>query len=575
MSVAVGPPPPPPTVSIKSISVFYPANSALDANFAIAGQGGFTLLVNGSGFSSSTVVQWNGNPLPTVFGDTTDLAAAVSSALIALPGNAGIEVSDSGVSSKTVTLPIASPAAALAGVTALITAAPDGSPADGDSLVGPSISASGRYVAFQSIATNLVAGTASGFQEIYERDTCVGAPISCKPNTIRVTATMDGSPANAHSRDTAISADGRYVAFDSQATNLLPGTGVCGGLSSCVFLRDTCVGVATACTPATILVSVTTNGVAAGGGAPALSADARFFDFDSRSVNLVSGQSMSPGDVFVRDTCNGAAAGCVAKNTIVSLSSTNSEGNGPSNFPPATEASGRYVAFQAYATDLVPGSTTVPGIFFRDTCIVVVSSCSPSTTRLDVANNGAQPNNFAFTATPAMSADGRLVAFGSGATNLVTTNVQGQANIYVRDTCAGVSAGCTASTGLVSLANDGSAANCGSPSQGLSMNASGRFVAFDSIATNLTPDDTFPACGSEDIFVRDTCFGLSSGCSPSTVRVSVPNGPNPGISANALSGYPAISADGHYVVFLSSATNFLPGISGNGHEMVYLAKTGF
>ena len=107
------------------------------------------------------------------------------------------------------------------------------------------------------------------------------------------------------------------------------------------------------------------------------------------------------------------------------------------------------------------------------------------------------------------------------------------------------------------------------------MSGSGRFVAFDSIATNLTPDDTFPACGSEDIFVRDTCFGLSTGCNPSTVRVSVANGPNPGISDDALSGYPAISADGHYVVFLSSATNFLPGAGGNGHEMVYLAKTGF
>jgi len=180
-----------------------------------------------------------------------------------------------------------------------------------------------------------------------------------------------------------------------------------------------------------------------------------------------------------------------------------------------------------------------------------------------------------------MSNDGRLVAFGSTATNLVAINVNGAcaneygcAGVYVRDTCNGAPTGCTPSTSLASLANNGSVGNCSSPSQGLSMSANARFVAFDSIATNLTPDDTFTACSSEDIFIRDTCFGVTNGCVPSTVRVSVANTPNPGISANAGSGYPAISADGHYVVFISSATNLLSPPS-NGHAMVYLAKTGF
>ena len=106
------------------------------------------------------------------------------------------------------------------------------------------------------------------------------------------------------------------------------------------------------------------------------------------------------------------------------------------------------------------------------------------------------------------------------------------------------------------------------------MSADGRFVAFGSIATNLTPDDTFPACGYEDIFVRDTCFGAASGCAPSTVRASVANYAGPGGSGNNISDYSAISADGHYVVFVSAATNFLPTPT-NGHAMVWLAKTGF
>ena len=172
--------------------------------------------------------------------------------------------------------------------------------------------------------------------------------------------------------------------------------------------------------------------------------------------------------------------------------------------------------------------------------------------------------------------DGRFVGFGSAAKNLVATNVQGQANVYARDTCNGAAPGCTANTYLVSLANDGSVANCGSPgnSGGLSMSADGRFVAFGSIATNLTPDDGFPACGWEDIFVRDTCFGVATGCTPSTVRVSVANTTMPGVSANSISVRSAISADGHYVVFVSAATNLVTPAT-NGRALVYLAKTGF
>jgi hypothetical protein len=574
-----GGPPPPPSISLRSVFADYPANSSLDLPFAIADQGSFTLLVNGTGFSNASVVEWNGSTLPTTFGDSSDLAASVSISLIAVPGTATITVKDpsSGATSNAMQFGIASPAAAVAGVVALITVAPDGTPANGDSLIDPSISATGRYVAFQSNATNLAPGPASGFQEIYERDTCIGAPQGCPPTTIRITVTSDGSPVNAHSRDSAISADGRYVAFDSQATNLLSGTDACGGLSSCVFLRDTCIGVPSGCTPTTTLVSVTTGGMATGGGAPAMSANGRYVDFDSHSPNIVSGETSSLGDVFLRDTCNGAPPACSLGSIVVSVPSVGGQGNGASNFPPATDPLGRYVAFESFATNLVPGETIVPGIFFRDTCVGASGSCTPTTIRADVAADGAQPNNSAFTATPTISGDGRLVAFGSGATNLVSTNVQGQANVYVRDTCAGASAGCAPSTSLVSLANDGSPANCGSPGNGggISISTDGRFVAFGSISTNLTPDDRFPACGFEDIFVRDTCFGAASGCTPSTVRVSVANTPSPGISANSISVGSAMSADGHYVVFLSPATNLIPGLTGNGHEMVFLAKTGF
>jgi len=107
------------------------------------------------------------------------------------------------------------------------------------------------------------------------------------------------------------------------------------------------------------------------------------------------------------------------------------------------------------------------------------------------------------------------------------------------------------------------------------MTPNGRFFAFDSLASNLVPGDTFPPGGFKDVFVRDTCYGVVSGCTTSTVRVSVTNTPNPETQADSTSGFPAISADGRYVVFLSQATNLAPGVTGNGHTMVYLAKTGF
>jgi len=576
------PPPPPPTLTIKSVGAYYAGNSPLNLPYAIAGQGSFMLLVDGTGFTSSSVVEWNGSPLPTQFGDITDLADTASSALIATPGAAAITVVDSGNRSGAVAFAIASPAAATAGAVALITAAPDGSPADGDSYVSPSISATGRYVAFQDDATNLVPGVSSNqYAQIYERDTCIGAPPGCAPAITRITVTYDGSPVNANSRDSAISADGRYVAFDSSATNILPNSGICGQQAgyACVFLRDTCVAAPSGCTPSTIPVSVNTQGTIALGAVPEMTPEGRFVSFVSDALSLGIG-STGDDDVFLRDTCNGAASGCAPSTTLMSPTSSGSPGNSPSEFP-AISTTGRFVAFLSWATNMVPNETVTPGWFWRDTCLGAPSGCSPSTIRADVTTSGGQPNRSAFFGSfPAITADGRFVAFGSTASNLVPAQTLG--GVFLRDTCTGAPAGCTPTTSLVSLTNTGAPENNGgggSPGNqtNVSISTDGRFVSFGSIATNLTPDDTFPEGGWEDIFVRDTCFGVASGCTSSTVRVSVPTLSNAVTlgSANAISNSNAMSSDGHYVVFISAATNMLPGVTGNGHAMVFLAKTGF
>src|SRR5262245_10752759 len=134
--------------------------------------------------------------------------------------------------------------------------------------------------------------------------------------------------------------------------------------------------------------------------------------------------------------------------------------------------------------------------------------------RVSVNGAGAQGNGASDGAS--VSADGRFVAFSSAASNLVAGDTNGVDDVFLRDTCRGVPAGCTPSTIRVSLASDGSQGNYVSWTPAVS--ADGRFVAFASGATNLVADDTN---GAWDVFLRDTCLGTPSGCTPSTIRVSV------------------------------------------------------
>ena len=544
------------------------------AGWVVAGEGGFTLLAGGTGFTSNSQIQWNGTPLTTQFGSGTDINAQVTAAMIAQPGTASITVHDTAAGTTTAALPfgIASPAAATAGVIGLITVAPDGTPANNNSLVEPSISATGRYVSFQSSATNLGAGVTSGYQQIYERDTCMGAPSGCVPSTIPITVTFDGSPVDNHSRDSSVSDDGRYVAFDSQASNIIasePSFCYLTPGDSCAYLRDTCVGATSACAASTILVSSFVDGEPAGGGIPTLSPDGRYVGYNS------TGTSEGTNHVYLTDTCNGGPAGCESSTILISQSTSGTIADELSGYQHLSSG-GRYVSFISYAKNLV--STTLnagdPDLFLRDTCIGAPAGCVPTTSQEDVSTEGVPANGGALDtfSNPPISSDGRFLSFSTLATNLVTQDVNGHGDVYLRDTCNGATVACTPSTVIASLGNDGSISNAGENNSSIS--ATGRFVAFASLANNLVPGDTFPINGWKDIFVRDTCFGAPDGCTPSTVRVSVGNATGFAVQSNGINDYPQISKDGHYVVFLSASTNYL-SLPGNGYDMVFIAASGF
>ena len=160
-----------------------------------------------------------------------------------------------------------------------------------------------------------------------------------------------------------------------------------------------------------------------------------------------------------------------------------------------------FVAFDSSSSNLIVGDTNgASDVFLRETCLAASTNCLPSTSRVSVASDGTEGNGGS--GSPSVSADGRFVAFVSGATNLVTGDTNNLSHIFVRDTCHGVATGCTPSTTRVSVASDGTEADGASSEPSISAN--GRFVAFISSA-NLVPEKR---SNSFDVFISKSGFAL-------------------------------------------------------------------
>ena len=392
-----------------------------------------------------------------------------------------------------------------------------------------SISADGRWVAFESFAPNLdVNPDTNNLDDVFVRDRQNGT-------TRRVSLSSHGVPGNSRSEDPSISSDGRYVSYFSSSSNLVLGD---TNATSDVFVSDLQTG-------ATERVSVDSAG-AQGNGACAvyssISPDGLCVAFVSVATNLVPGDTNAVDDIFVRDRPSGTTE-------RISVDSSGAEGNAMSTRP-SISADGRYVAFQGLATNLVAGDTNGFGdIFVRD-------RLSGTTERVSVDSTGAEGDEASYF--PAISPDGRYVAFWSAASNLVGGDTNGSWDVFVRDRQLGT-------TERVSVDSGGAEGN--SDSADPSISPDGRYVAFTSAATNLVGGDTN---GVLDVFVRDRQLGT-------TERVSVQTS---GAQANfdsGLFGGSAITPDGRYVAFDSVATNLVTG-DGNGTIDIFVrdrAATGF
>jgi uncharacterized repeat protein (TIGR01451 family) len=410
------------------------------------------------------------------------------------------------------------PTAALAhppGVTEWVSVSSDGTGANSQSDM-PAISGDGRFVAFVSLADNLVPEDTNGFADTFVHDRLTNI-------TERVSVSSRERQGNEHSgligvaAYPAISGDGRFVAFVSQADNLVSKD---NNGNADVFVRDRLLGT-------TERVTVNSAGEEAdiGGEGPAISADGRFVAFQSQAQNLVPGDNpfLFVDQIYVHDRETGTTE-------IISVNAAGEPGNSL-NVQADISADGRFVVFSSFADNLVPGSQSGGlQVYLRDRVTGTIER---------ISENAAGEPGDGSSVDPSVSLDGRFVAFQTNSGNLIGDGNH-ESHILVKDRVTGAF-------------ERVSATSTGEPADLLSeqpdITPDGRFVAFFSLATNLVPGDTN---NRRDIFVRDRQTGT-------VVRVSVSTA---GEEGNSESQWPTISDDGLVTAFQSSADNLVPNANG-------------
>ncbi|MBI1850589.1 MAG: PD40 domain-containing protein [Planctomycetes bacterium] len=375
------------------------------------------------------------------------------------------------------------------------------------------VSSDGRFVAFHSDATDLVPGDANGRTDVFERDLETGV-------TVRVSVTSAGVESDGNSTSPVISADGRFVAFFSLARNFGPSN---PNPNRLLYVHDRDTG-------ATEWASVTSLNVATDDvRSPSISGDGRFIAFEGGYI--LPNHQNSNSDVYVRDRVAGTTR-------CASLLATGDYGGG---VYPSISENGRYVAFVSGSNlDPTPATGSVH-VYIRD-----LQTDTARRVSLDSAGNGAD-NGSSY---PAISGSGRYVAFISSARNLVPGDTNNQEDLFVRDVVAGTTV----------RINVDPAGNQSSATQPPAISADGRFVAFTSGAPNLVVGDTNTTV---DVFVRDLQTNV-------TTRVSLNW---LGGQANGSSVFGAISGDGSVVGFQSGFSTAVPNdVNGTTDVFVHIRE---
>jgi Tol biopolymer transport system component len=346
------------------------------------------------------------------------------------------------------------------GTTIRVSVSSAGAQANGTGSYVPAISGNGRYITFESDASNLVTGDANNRSDIFVRDTLT--------NTTERVSVGIGAESNGDSQFPVISRDGRYIAFESTATNLVEGD---TNNREDIFVYDRL-------TRQTRRVSVNGAGFQGNGDSAnaAISANGNFIAFYSEANNLVNDDGNGFADVFVRNI----AAGTTIR---VSLGTDEEQGDDISGLNSIfISGDGNFVAFDSYASTFAPNDTDgILDVFVRDIA-------AGTTQRISVSTAGGQVNDDAFA--DDISDDGRYVLFDTGANNLVGADTNGTFDVFIRDRQSGT-------TTRVSTNSTGAQGNDDSFFGAFTPDAN--TIAFSGFATNLVTGDTNL---SSDVFVR-------------------------------------------------------------------------
>jgi Tol biopolymer transport system component len=419
---------------------------------------------------------------------------------------------------------VAGPAAAQTGHSTIRVSERGGHGEPNDGSFTPASSGDGRYIVFASDASNLVPGDTNHRRDIFVRDVQAGT-------TIRVNVSSRGKQANLDSYNPSISDDGRYVVFDSFASNLVPDD---LNRNGDVFLRDL-----TGSTTTRVSRGADGKETRANSGFATISGDGNVIAFESSATNLRSGSPGRVTDIYVVDH-----AGTVLD--WVDRASGGGEPNGGSG-DISLSRDGRMVAFASAASNLVAGDTNLADdVFVRD-------RVTRSTQRVSVTSLGGEGNDDS--GAPSISDDGLVVAFASNASTLASLmpGTQSLPQFIFNKLNAGddnfvsdvfVHNLSTGRTELVSV--DSAGAQGAAESYEASISGDGTKVAFASFSSELVPGDLAP--GSE-IFLRNLTTSQ-------TERVSVGQDNQQG---NGMSVQPAISGDGTRVAFTSDSSNLVVG----------------
>ncbi len=387
------------------------------------------------------------------------------------------------------------------------------------------VSGNGAWVVFASTADNLLATDNNAVVNVYRKNLATG-----QIDLASRAPGLGGAAGNGNSAYPSISDDGRHVLFLSNAENL-------SGLDSetlpfkadtetyDLYVRDMQTGEVTLASRADGDSKGPTDCLlACAAFVSDLSGSGRYVAF-SAAVPLTAGDTNNQNDIYVRDI--------VAKRTYLVSGSNADDGS----YTPSISSDGRYVAFQSRAKNLstLDGDST-SDVFLADRAADTVALVS----RQSATDGGAAGD--ADSRTPAISADGRFVAFGSDAKNLATVDSDAYGDVFVRDVPAAATAWASGARGPfgITIGANGS-------SYDPAISDDGRYVAFSSDANNLSSADND---AFSNIFLRDRQGG--------TILASRAQGAAGAGGANN-SGLPSVSANGRLVAFESVAANLVPG----------------